>query len=229
MRTVNEDKNILRWGGLAGILGSLILIIVFGIVIMFVGANPTEPEGFLLRFPSVRAARTVENALYMLALVLWVPHYLALHRALRKSSPAAALFGSVLAILGLTLLMAGAIPHIVTSRLSDLYYAPGITPAEQATLALMWQAEISTIEMLLIEGLILIPIAFTTLGFGMLTAPNFGKGYGLMSILIGVAGSIAAIFLMIDPRSPLPVIGVFGLIIFHLVLGWKTYALSRRV
>lgn len=229
MKTVNEEKSILRWGGLAGILGSLVLIVVFGIVIMLVGEDPAEPAGFLLRFPSVRAARTVENALYMLALALWVPHYLALHRALRKSSPAAALFGSVLAILGLTILMAGAIPHVVTSRLSDLYHASGATPADQATLALMWQAEIGTIEMLLIEGLFLIPIALTTLGCGMLTAPNFGKGYGIMSVVIGVAGIIAAVVLMADPRSLIAVVGVLGMIVFHLVLGLKIFALSREL
>jgi hypothetical protein len=37
-------------------------------------------------------------------------------------------------------LAAGAIPHVVTSRLSDLYHAAGVSPDEQATLVLLWQA-----------------------------------------------------------------------------------------
>ena len=41
-----QEKSVLRWGGLAGILGGLLFIVVFVIVGVFVGANPAEPEGF---------------------------------------------------------------------------------------------------------------------------------------------------------------------------------------
>jgi hypothetical protein len=41
-----------------------------------------------------------------------------------------------------------------------------------------------------------------------------------------VAGVIAAFILLIDPHSPIAVVGVFALITFHLVLGWKVYRLS---
>ena len=32
---------------------------------------------------------------------------------------------------------------------------------------------------------------------------------------------------LIDADSPIAVLGVFGLILFHLVLGWRLYGLSK--
>jgi hypothetical protein len=45
MQVIDEDRGVLRWGGLAGILGGIIFILVFAIVIAFVGAEPAQPEG----------------------------------------------------------------------------------------------------------------------------------------------------------------------------------------
>ena len=79
-----QEKSVLRWGGLAGILGGIIFILVFALVIAFVGADPAQPEGDVMRFPDIRAARTVEDGLCLLVLILWVAHFLALYRALRR-------------------------------------------------------------------------------------------------------------------------------------------------
>src|SRR5215208_6984689 len=79
-----QEKSVLRWGGLAGILGGIIFILVFALVIAFVGADPAQPEGDVMRFPDIRAARTVEDGLCLLVLILWVAHFLALYRALRE-------------------------------------------------------------------------------------------------------------------------------------------------
>jgi hypothetical protein len=45
--------------------------------------------------------------------------------------------------------------------------------------------------------------------------------------VLGVAGVVAAYVLLVDPLSPSAFVGVLSLIIFHLVLGWKLYSLSR--
>jgi hypothetical protein len=112
---MEEEQSVLRWGGLSGILGGLIFILVFVIVIVFVGPDPAEPEGEVMRFPDIRAARTVEDSLYLVVLILWVLHFLALYRALRRTSLAPALFGSVLGIVGLGMLAAGALPHVASA------------------------------------------------------------------------------------------------------------------
>jgi len=180
-----------------------------------------------MRFPDVRAAQTVEEVLYLGALALWAVHFLALYRALRATSLAPALFGSGLGILGLILLAAGALPQIATAPISDAYHAPGATPADQATLLLLWQATWGMLDALLVAGLLLLPVALFTLGVAMLRTPAFGKAYGWVSVTLGVAGAAAAGALLVDV-SEIAAVVIFALIGFHVAVGWKVLRLSNR-
>jgi len=179
-----------------------------------------------LRFPEIRAARTVEHGLYLAVLALWVLLAVALCHSLRRTLPAAALFGSPLNIFGLTVLAAGAIPHVVTSRLSDLYHADGTTPAEQATLVLLWQANQGMFDALLLVGLLVMPVGVILFGLAMRWDPAFGKATGNISVALGVLGLAAGMVMLVDPLSAVAALGVFALIGFHLLGGWKTYRLS---
>jgi hypothetical protein len=76
-------------------------------------------------------------------------------------------------------------------------------------------------------GLLLVPIGLVALGVAMLGATAFGKGFGRVSVMLGVVGVVAASVLLVDPLSPSAFVGVLALIVFHLVLGWKLYRLSR--
>jgi hypothetical protein len=227
MQVIDEDRGVLRWGGLAGILGGIVFILVFAIVIAFVGAEPAQPEGEVMRFPDIRAARTVEDSLYLVVLILWIAHFLALYRALRGRSLAPSLFGSVIGIVGLGVLAAGALPHVAAAPISDLYHAPGAAPEDRATLILMWQAIEGIFDALFGVGLLLVPIGFIALGVAMLGAPAFGTGFGGISVVLGAVGVVAATVLLVEPLSPSAFVGVLSLIVFHLVLGWKLYSLSR--
>jgi hypothetical protein len=111
-QTIAQEQRVLRWGGLAGIVGGILLVAVFVIVGVFVGPDPAEPEGLVMRFPDVGAAHAVEEVMYLGVLALWVIHFLALYRALRGTSLAPALFGSALGIMGLGVLAAGALPRV---------------------------------------------------------------------------------------------------------------------
>ena len=194
---------------------------------MFVGVDPADPEGLITRFPDVRVVRTVENSLYLVVLILWVTHILALYRTLRKTSLAPALFGSVVSILGIVVLAAGALPHVATAPISDLYHAPGTTPEDQATLVILWQAIQFMNNALLAVGMLLLPLGLISLGVAMIGAPTFGKGFGGASVVLGVVGVVAASALLVDPLSLIVAVGFFALIVFHLVLGWKVHSLSR--
>ena len=227
LQKIEQEKSVLRWGGLAGIVGGILLVAVFVIVGVFVGPDPAEPEGLVMRFPDVRAAHTVEEVLYLGVLALWTIHFLALYRALRGTSPAPALFGSALGIMGLGVLAAGALPQVARTPISDLYHAPGATPEDQATLVLLWQATQGIFDALLVVGLLLLPIGLIALGVAMLGAPAFGKAFGGVSVVIGVLGVAAGVVLLIDPGSPIAAVGILALIVFHLVLGWKVYSLSK--
>jgi hypothetical protein len=161
--------------------------------------DPAELAGWVMRFPDVRAARVVENSLYLVALVLGIALFLALYRALRGRSLAPALIGSVLGILGLGVLPAGALPHVATAPISDLYHAPGTTPEDQATLVLLWQATQGLFDALLAAGLLVVPLGLIALGVAMFGAPAFGMGFGGVSVVLGVVGLVAAAFNMVDP------------------------------
>ena len=222
----HEDSSIARWGGLAGIGGSVLFVVVFAIVGIFAGPEPAGSAGPISRFPEIRVARTVENGLYLAVLALWVPLELALFHSLRRTRPASALFGCALTIFGLAVLAAGAIPHVVTSRLSDLYHAGDATPDEQATLVLLWQANQAMFDALLLVGLMVMPVGIILFGLAMRRDPAFGKVAGNVSLALGVVGLAAALVMLVDPLSASAALGVLALIGFHLIAGWKTYRLS---
>ncbi len=221
------ERSVRRWGGLASLGGGVLFILVFAIVISFAGPDPVEPEGPIMTFPDIRAVRTVENGLYLGVLVLWVPLYLALYRALRHSSLAPALFGSALSILGLGVMAAGALPHVVSVRLSDLYHAPDATADDRATLVLAWQANQGLFDALLLVGLLVIPLGIIVLGVAMRGSPDFGRGTGTVSVGLGFVALLAALVVLVNPLSLLAALAIFALIAFHVIVGWKTYRLSR--
>lgn len=212
---------------MAGVLGGIVFIVVFVVVVVFVGTDLTPTaEELVESFPDIRSARTVEDGLYLLVLILWVAHFLALYRALRGTRPASALFGSVLGIVGLGVLAAGALPHVTKLHLSNLYHAAGATAADQASVVLLWQLTQGIFDALLIAGLGVLPMALLALGHGMLGTPAFGRVFGWMTIGLGAIGLISAVVLLIDPLSPIAVAGIFALIIFNLTVGWRVYRLS---
>jgi hypothetical protein len=129
--------------------------------------------------------------------------------------------------MGLGVLAAGALPQVARTPISDLYHAPGATPEDRATLVLLWQATQGIFDALLVVGLLLLPIGVIALGVAMLGTPAFGKGVGGVSVVIGVLGVAAGVVLLIDPGSPIAIVSILALIVFHLVLGWKVYSLSK--
>lgn len=201
------------------------MLVTFGVVGAFVGMDIT-PEQSLTRFPDIRAARTVENSLYLMVLLLWVVHSLGLYRALRRTSPTPALVGTVLSILGLALLAAGALPHVATAPLSDLYQATGATAQDQATLVLVWHGIDAIFNALLYTGLVILLLGLIALGKAMLAAPGYGSHFGMPTVAFGVVGLAAATAVLVGVTD-MAFLCVFALIGFHLSAGWKTHRLAR--
>ena len=228
LENVQQEKSVLRWGGLAGMLGGFLFMLVWVVVGVFVGEDPDTLEGWVTRFPEIQAARVVENLIYLAALILEVPLFLALYRALRRTSLAPALFGSALGILGLMSMVVSTTPHVAHARISAIYFAAEATPADQATIVLMWQAIWGMIDMMLYIGFFVVPIGLLVLGVGMLNAPPFGKALGGVSMVLGAVGVGAAVLQMADPASMIGAVTYFACLIFYFVLGWKLYSLSRR-
>jgi hypothetical protein len=221
-RQVEQERGVLKWGGIGGMVGSAVLVVVFVIVGVFVGSNPNEPMGF----PGIRVARTFEDTLYLAVMVLWILLFLALYRALRQERLAPALFGGVLGVVGFVILAAGALPHITTLAVSDLLQAPGTTLGGQAAQEL-WKAAYGVFDALLIVGLILATIGVICLGAAMVKDPKFGRGIGWTSVMLGAAGFVASLVLLWNPDSPAAVVAMAGLIVFGAAAGSKAYRLSR--
>lgn len=198
------------------------MLFAFGFVATFVGMDIT-PESSLTTFPDIRVARTVENTLYLATLLLWVLHSLALHRALRRPNPTPALFGTALSILGLVLLAAGAVPHVATGPLSDLYQAPGATPEAQATLMVLWTGIEAMFDALVYTGLVILPLALLALGAAVRREPGYGTRIATSTVALGLAGLAAAGAALLGAPD-MAAVGVFALIGFHLTLGWNTLA-----
>jgi hypothetical protein len=70
------------------------------------------------------------------------------------------------------------------------------------------------------------PVGVILFGLAMRRDPAFGKVTGNLSVTLGVLGLAAATAMLVDPLSPVAAVGIFALIGFHLVAGWKTYRLS---
>lgn len=220
----SEDRSTSRLGGLASLLGALLFVVVFVVVGVFVGAEPEAAEEGLARYPEIRAGRTVEDGLYLMVLLLWLPAYLALQRALRTAHAGLATFGSGLGVLGLGVLAAGALPHVAYQRLSNAYEA---AEADPAVLAVAYDTMLGIVDMLLIAGLVAALAGVLLLGLAMLRAPAFRGGVAWASVGFGAVGLVAAVWAVVDPLSAVPAGAVFALIVFHLVAGWRLLALAR--
>ena len=96
----------------------------------------------------------------------------------------------------------------------------------QAALEL-WKAAYAVFDALLTAGLILTTIGVICLGAAMIKNPKFGKGIGWTSVVLGVAGAVAASVQLWNPDSPAPMVAMVALIVFGAASGWKTYRAAR--
>jgi hypothetical protein len=220
-----EEKSVLRWAGLAGMLAGIFFIFTIGMLLGF--ASPPATTAALVRsYPDHIAAITLGNTFYLFAVILYVPLFLALYRALRGSSIGPALFGSGLSLVGIVVFAAGAEPTVALAPLSDLYHASGATPADQATLVLLWQGIQGIFNELDTVSFVFMSIGFIVLGLAMLRAPAFGKPLGWISAAFGVVGVLGISFFGVNSASFAP-FALLTFLIFPVLFEWKLYSLSR--
>jgi len=223
---MTNEKSVLRWGGLAGMMVPIFFILTAVTLLALVPQEPANPEGLVMRFPEDRAAIAVGEGFYLVAVILLVTLFLALYRVLRGTSVAPALFGSGLGFLGLAALAVGALPNIAFNPISDLYHAPGATPEEQATLVLMWQATQGIFNETDTVGFLLMATGFIVLGVAMLGSPAFGKRLGGVSVTLGVATVVGMFIFGVASDLVFPFV-LIAFVVFPLLFGWKIYRLSK--
>jgi len=235
--SMREEKSLLRWGGLAGMLGSIVFILVPVILFGFVPQAPpgsftteggarVDPAALVMMFPGVRTTISVANFIDFVSDVLSLALVLALYRALRRTRLAPALLGSALWVLGLAVLFTETVTQVAFDPISTLYHAPGATPADQATLALLWQATQGIFFELDAAAVLLLSVGFIFLGVAMFRAPYFGRSVGGVTAVLGAAVLVTTSFFGITSTfAAVLLIPIF--IVLPILLGWKVYNLSR--
>lgn len=221
-----SERSVLRWGGAAGIVGAALLLSTFVIVGVFVGAAVLPPEQQVARFPDIRWARIAENGLYLAALALWLVHATAIERITRAGAAGAAMAGRTFVTLGSAMLAAGALPHVASMPLSDLYIAASGDLAERETVAFLWQTMMGVFDALLVTGLLLLPLGVVALGLAMRRSPLYGARAGMVAMGLGVVGFAAGLACLVEV-SEVAALAFFSLIAFNAGFGWRMFQGSR--
>lgn len=226
LMTRNDDRGILRWGGLAGVVGGLLFLLVFVIVGAFVPGEAADPATAVRFFPDVATVRIVENGLYLVVMVLWMASFVAVGVGSRASA-AGSRIGATLGVAGLVVLVVGALPHVAIAPLSALYHADGATTADQATIAVAWQAIQGMLDASLVAGLATVSAGVAVLGVAMAGAAAYGRRVGGFAVVVGAIALGASVVAILDPGSPAPAAGMVALIAFHVVAGWRSVVVTR--
>jgi hypothetical protein len=224
---ITQEKSVLRWGGLSGIVGAIVFLISIVYQVAFVGTNTTAAgAGPVMRFPGVQTQIIVGQTLFLVGVLLFVPLFIALYRSLRASSLAPALFGGLLSFLGLAVLAVESEPNVAMAQISAQYHAVGATAAQQATAVQIWQSTQAMFNQFDTCAYIFLSVGFIILGVAMLRAVPFGRALAAISVVFGVAGLFALASFAVDSAAFSP----FALItfaVFPLLFGWKVFQMSK--
>ena len=216
------DRRLLRGAGLTGTVGSLLMLATF----VFVGAlglpDPFTPES-LLRFPEIQYARAAENLLYLAAIVLWAVHHELLHRLLRVTAPVLSAAARTVGSLGAAVLAAGALLNVATATMSQVYQQAA--EADRSVVVLAWQAAQGVMDALLVTGAVLLPAAVVLFGIALCRGLSPILGWG--AVVVGTAGTAAAIAAATNLPSTLVAVSILGTLTFHLVAGVRWLRLSH--
>lgn len=236
---MNEEQSILKWAGLAGIVGVLMnvlsLIINVTLVPIFV---PTTPGGScgppcvvdasLPGFPSVKASIVAANAAYFFAITLFAFLFLGLYRALRMGGGLRpALFGTGVSLMGLVLLDAGALSSVAFAHLSEVYHAAGTTSQDQSTLVLVSHGVQAIFNETDTVGGYLLAAGLLLFGTAMFRNSSFGKRLGWATIVLSGVALIGISLVSVAQDNPNDPFFVLLVLVLPLVLGLKIYSLSK--
>ena len=222
------ERTVLRLGGLAGILGGIVFTFVPIVLFGFVPPAPSDPTQVVARFPSIALPLTIGNNLNFISDMLDLALLVALYRALRGTSLAPALFGTVMSILGLGVIFTETQTQVAFAPLSGLYHASTTTPAQQITLSQIWTATQAMFFELDTAAGLLLALGFVVLATAMMKAPGFGKTTGSVSaVLAAIAFVGIALIPVLGETSIVAVLAVPVFIVLPILWGWKLYRLSK--
>jgi hypothetical protein len=221
-----DERSLLRWGGLSGVIGGIIFVVSIGYQVGVLGtATTASGAGPVMRFPGVQSEIVVGQTLFLAATVLLVPLFLALYRALRKTNLAAAFFGTGLSFLGTAVLAVESEPNVAMASISAQYHAAGATAAQQATAVELWQATQGMFNEFDTCAFAFLSVGLIILGIAMWKAPSFGKVFGGLSTGFGAAGLLGLSLFAVNSGA-FSIFALLTFVIFPLLIGWRLYVRS---
>ena len=224
---MDQERSVLQWGGIAGLVAAVIFVVSIIYQVAFIGTSTTASGATpVINFLGLHTQIIVGQTLFLVGTVLLMPLFLALFFALRKSSLAPAMFGTVVSFLGIAVLGAESEPNVAMAPISDQYHAAGATAAQQAAAVQVWQATQGMFNQFDTDAYIFLSIGFILLAVAMFGAPAVGKILGGLTAVFGVVGLVGvSLFAVTSALFALPALLTF--VIFPLLIGWKVYSLSR--
>jgi hypothetical protein len=227
---INQERILLRWAGIAGVLSGIVFLFVPIVQFGFVPPAPTDPAAVVARFPSISAALTVGNNVNLASDILALALLLGLYRALRRTSLAPAFIGTVLSVLGLAVLFTETQTQVAFAPLSDLYHSSTTTQMQQAAIAVTWQATQAIFFELDVAAGLLLSIGFILLGVAMIRATGFGKRLGALSVVLGAISLLGiALIPVLGEASIVAAFAVPVYIVLPILWGRRLYSQSKTV
>ncbi|MCI4361212.1 MAG: DUF4386 family protein [Thermoplasmata archaeon] len=222
-----QERSVLRWGGVSGLLAGIIFVFSIVYQVVFVGtATAAAGDGPVIRFPGVHTAIIVGQSLFLAGTILSMPLFLALYRSLRRTSLAPAIFGTGLSFLGLAVLAVESEPNVAMAPISAQYHAAGATAAQQATAVQVWQATQGMFNEFDTCAFIFLSVGLILLGVAMYRNRAIGRGIGTLSALFGAAGLIGVSLFAVDSAA-FSIFALLTFVIFPLLAGWAVLRSSR--
>jgi Domain of unknown function (DUF4386) len=222
----NEERSILKWGGLAGVISGIIFILV-PITLFGFGPSSSNLVDLVARFPEFRTVIAAGNFINFVSDVLLVALLLGLYRALRPTSPTSALLGTVLTTLGLGVLFIETTTQVAFDPISSLYQASAASASQQSTYSLVWQATQGMFNQFDTSAVLLFSVGLFVLGLGIIRAPVFGKIPGMVSMALGAMSVVVAMFFgTTSVLAAVLIVPIF--VVLPIILGWKLYNQSKR-
>jgi hypothetical protein len=222
-----QERSVLQWGGISGLLAGIIFVVSIVFQVVFVGTATTAAgDGPVIRFPGVHTAIIVGQSLFLAGTVLSMPLFLALYRALRRTSLAPAIFGTGLSFLGLAVLAVESEPNVAMAPISAQYHAAGATAAQQATAVQVWQATQGMFNEFDTCAFIFLSIGLVLLGVAMARSRAMGRAVGGLTALFGAVGLFGVSLFAVDSAA-FSIFALLTFVIFPLLAGWYTLRLAR--
>jgi hypothetical protein len=222
-----QERSVLRWGGLSGLLAGLTFVVSILFQVVFIGTGTTASgAGPVMRFPGLQTSIIIGQSLFLAGTVLAMPLFLALYRAMRASNLAPAIFGTGLSFLGLAVLAVESEPNVAMASISAQYHAAGATAAQQANAVQLWQATQGMFNQFDTCAYIFLSVGFLLLGLAMRSTPGLGARFGAMTSLFGLAGLFGVALFAVDSAT-FSIFALLTFVIFPLAIGWKVFRLAR--